>query len=78
MKDLKPFTSVAERKAAFANQPKVAREIASNIGAKVGGGFTQAQMQRRREAAANGKTYQPPRPKQHQGGVTISSPKRPR
>ena len=51
------FRSVAHRKAVFANDPKLGKAIADKYGAKVGGGFTQAQLQRRREAAGKGETY---------------------
>lgn len=53
------FKSDAHRRAAFANDPATARNIASKHGAKVGGGFTKAQLSRRAQAAAKGQTYKP-------------------
>lgn len=53
------FKSVAHRNAVFANEPTLGRTIASKYGAKVGGGFTKAQIQRRRAAAGRGETYTP-------------------
>lgn len=53
------FKSVAHRNAAFANEPAMARAVASKYGAKVGGGFTKAQLQRRRAAAGRGESYTP-------------------
>jgi hypothetical protein len=53
------FKSSAHRAAVFANQPTLGRAIASKYGAKVGGGFTQAQLQRRRSAAGKGEKYTP-------------------
>jgi hypothetical protein len=58
-KSSKGFKSVAHRQAVFANEPQLGRAIASKYGAKVGGGFTQAQLQRRRAAAGRGEKYQP-------------------
>lgn len=55
----KPFKSVAQRKAMFANEPATARNVATTVGAKVGGGFTQAQISRRRAAAGRGEPYKP-------------------
>lgn len=55
----KGFKSAAHRAAAFRNEPQLARAIASKYGGKVGGGFTQAQMHRRRSAAGQGKPYVP-------------------
>lgn len=55
----KPFKSAAQRKAMFANQPETARHTASTTGAKVGGGFTKAQISRRRAAAGRGEPYKP-------------------
>lgn len=52
------FKSDAHRRAAFANDPTVARNIASKHGAKVGGGFTKAQLSRR-AATPKGQTYKP-------------------
>jgi hypothetical protein len=54
-----PFQSAAQRRALFAEAPDYAREIASTRGAKVGGGFTKAQISRRRSAAGKGESYQP-------------------
>lgn len=56
------FKSDAHRRAAFANEPDMARNVASKHGAKVGGGFTKAQLKRRRAAAGRGETYQPKKP----------------
>lgn len=53
------FQSAAHRAAVFATDPALGRAIASKYGAKVGGGFTKAQLRRRRSAAGNGQTYQP-------------------
>jgi hypothetical protein len=53
------FKSVAHRKAVFANEPDLGRAIASKYGAKVGGGFTKAQISRRASAAGKGETYKP-------------------
>lgn len=50
------FRSVAHRRAVFANEPALGRAIASKYGAKVGGGFTKAQLSRR---AATPKGYRP-------------------
>lgn len=58
-KTTKGFKSVAHRKAVFANEPALGRAIASKYGAKVGGGFTKAQLSRRRSAAGKGETYTP-------------------
>lgn len=55
----KGFKSVAHRKAVFEDEPELGRAIASKYGAKVGGGFTKAQLSRRRSAAGKGETYQP-------------------
>jgi hypothetical protein len=55
----KPFQSVAQRKALFSQKPNVARYIADNVGAKVGGGYTKAQISRRRAAAGRGEAYKP-------------------
>jgi hypothetical protein len=38
------FKSVAHRQAMFANEPAMAHRIAAKYGAKVGGGFTKAQL----------------------------------
>jgi hypothetical protein len=51
------FKSAAHRAAMFTNQPALAQNIAAKYGAKVGGGFTKAQLQRRRSAAGQGKPY---------------------
>lgn len=51
------FKSVAHRRAVFANDPALGQNIARKYGAKVGGGFTQAQLQRRRSTAGKGQTY---------------------
>lgn len=51
------FTSVAHRKAMFRNEPGLARSIARKYGSKVGGGFSQKQMKRRRSAAGKGQRY---------------------
>jgi hypothetical protein len=56
------FKSVAHRQAVFATDPELGRNIASKYGAKVGGGFTKAQISRRRSAAGKGETYQPKQP----------------
>lgn len=56
------FKSSAHRAAVFANDPQLGRNIASKYGAKVGGGFTKAQLQRRRSAAGQGRPYQPKQP----------------
>lgn len=53
------FKSVAQRKAIFATNPPYGREVASKTGAKIRGGFTKAQLQRRRSAAGQGKPYTP-------------------
>lgn len=53
------FKSKAHRAAVFANEPALGRAIASKYGAKVGGGFTKAQLQRRRKAAGEGHPYTP-------------------
>lgn len=58
-KTTKGFKSSAHRAAVFANDPALGRAIASKHGAKVGGGFTQAQISRRRSAAGKGQRYQP-------------------
>jgi hypothetical protein len=58
-KSNKGFKSVAHRNAVFANEPQLGRAIASKYGAKVGGGFTQAQLKRRRQAAGRGQSYRP-------------------
>lgn len=58
-KSSKGFKSVAHRKAVFTNEPALGRAIASKYGAKVGGGFTKAQISRRRSAAGRGEKYQP-------------------
>jgi hypothetical protein len=58
-KTTKGFKSTAHRKAVFENEPDLGRAIASKHGAKVGGGFTKAQLQRRRSSAGKGETYQP-------------------
>jgi hypothetical protein len=55
-----PFRSVAQRKALFSQKPNVARYIADNVGAKVGGGYTKAQLERRKAAAGRGEKYTPP------------------
>jgi hypothetical protein len=55
----KPFKSVAQRKALFSQAPDVAQNIADTVGAKVGGGFSKAQISRRRAAAGRGETYTP-------------------
>lgn len=55
----KAFKSAAHRAAAFINEPELARNIASKHGAKVGGGFTKAQLRRRRQAAGRGEPYRP-------------------
>lgn len=60
--DPKGFQSVAHRKAVFTNQPELGRAIASTHGALVGGGFSRAQLQRRRSAAGKGQTYHPKQP----------------
>lgn len=51
------FKSVAHRKAVFATDPELGRAIARKHGAKVGGGFSKAQISRRRSAAGQGKSY---------------------
>lgn len=53
------FKSASHRAAAFANEPTMARAVASTYGAKVGGGFTKAQIKRRRAAAGRGEPYVP-------------------
>jgi hypothetical protein len=53
------FKSVAHRQAMWATEPQLARAITSKYGSKVGGGFTQAQLKRRRAAAGRGDKYQP-------------------
>lgn len=53
------FKSVDHRAAVFVNEPELGRYIASTYGAKVGGGFTKAQLQRRRAAAGRGEPYVP-------------------
>jgi hypothetical protein len=53
------FKSAAHRAAVFATDPALGRNIASKYGAKVGGGFTKAQIARRKAAAARGDRYQP-------------------
>lgn len=55
----KGFKSAAHRAAAFRNEPQLARAIASKYGAKVGGGFSKAQISRRRSAAGKGQHYVP-------------------
>jgi hypothetical protein len=57
-KTSKGFKSVAHRQAMWINEPHTARAISSKYGAKVGGGFTQAQLKRRRAAAGRGEKYQ--------------------
>lgn len=54
---LTPFTSKAQRKAVYATNPTVGDAIAHKHGAKVGGGFTKAQISRRRFAAGKGQAY---------------------
>jgi hypothetical protein len=56
----KPFTSVAQRKALFSQKPGLAQNIADTVGSKVGGGFSKAQISRRRAAAGRGESYTPP------------------
>lgn len=51
------FRSVAHRRAVFATNPELGRNIARKHGAKVGGGFSQAQLKRRRSAAGKGQRY---------------------
>jgi len=51
------FTSTAHRRAVFATDPALGKNIANKYGAKVGGGFTKAQISARRSAAAKGETY---------------------
>lgn len=46
------FRSVAHRRAAFRNEPALAKAIADKYGAKVGGGFTKAQIGKRAKTAA--------------------------
>lgn len=46
------FRSDAHRRAAFANEPKLAQAIANKYGAKIGGGFTKAQLSSKAKAAA--------------------------
>ena len=55
------FKSTAHRAAVFTNEPSLGRHIASTYGAKVGGGFTKAQLSRR-AATPKGQTYQPMKP----------------
>ena len=55
------FKSAAHRQAVFATDPALGRAIASKYGAKVGGGFTKAQLSRR-AATPKGHTYQPKQP----------------
>lgn len=43
----------------FRNEPSLARAIAHKYGAKVGGGFTKAQISRRRSVAGKGQSYTP-------------------
>lgn len=57
--DPNAFHSTAHRAAVFANDPELGRNIASTHGAKVGGGFTKAQISRRRSAAGKGQKYTP-------------------
>jgi hypothetical protein len=59
-KSSKGFRSVAHRQAVFASDPALGFNIADKHGAKVGGGFTKAQISRRRAAAGKGETYKPP------------------
>lgn len=56
----KGFKSVAHRDAVFASDPALGFNIADKYGAKVGGGFTKAQISRRRAAAGKGQTYKAP------------------
>jgi hypothetical protein len=51
------FKSVAHRKAVFASDPELGKAIARKHGSKVGGGFSKAQISRRRSAAGQGKRY---------------------
>lgn len=51
------FKSAAHRAALFATDPQLGQAIARKHGAKIGGGFTKAQLQRRRAAAGKGETY---------------------
>lgn len=53
----KPFQSAAQRKAMFATNPEFARTVSKTVGAKIGGGFTKAQISRRRAAAGKGEKY---------------------
>jgi hypothetical protein len=45
------FRSAAHRRAAFRNEPTLAQNIADKYGAKVGGGFTKAQLSARASKA---------------------------
>jgi hypothetical protein len=55
------FKSAAHRRAVFATDPALGFAIADSHGAKVGGGFTKAQLKRRRQAAGKGQPYRDPR-----------------
>lgn len=52
-KSAKGFKSVAHRKAVFATDPALGQNIADKYGAKVGGGFTKAQLAARAARAAH-------------------------
>lgn len=56
------FRSAAHRRAVFASDPALGQAIARKYGAKVGGGFTKAQISARRSAAGRGEAYNPPKP----------------
>lgn len=58
MPPFRGFKSVAHHKAVFAENPQLGKNIAHKYGAKVGGGFTQAQISARRSAAGKGEKYQ--------------------
>jgi hypothetical protein len=53
----KGFKSAAHRRAVFATDPALGFAIADKYGAKIGGGFTKAQLSRRAAAAGKGETY---------------------
>ena len=55
------FKSAAHRRAVFAENPELGQAIARKYGAKVGGGFSKAQISRRRSAAGRGEMYNPPK-----------------
>jgi hypothetical protein len=61
MSTSKGFKSAAHRRAVFATNPSLAFAIADKYGAKVGGGFTKAQLRRRAAAAGKSQPYRDPR-----------------